>query len=118
AGAQRAADMRHTPDAVLIRDENEALSMCKAVRCLQVVGIALNEVDLAVAILVPQQRQVSSLLLRNDDVVVGKNEQSARMLQARDKGRGGKTLHHPRHLSRTCDDQRSACRDRIALWRR
>jgi hypothetical protein len=40
----------------------------------------LNEVDLAVAILVPQQRQISGLLLGNDDVVVGKNEQSARML--------------------------------------
>src|SRR5262245_14597383 len=40
-GAQRAADMRHAPDSVLIRDQNEALSMCKAVRCLQVVGIAL-----------------------------------------------------------------------------
>jgi hypothetical protein len=72
--------MRHAPDAVLIRDQNEAVSVSKPVRRLEVVGIALNEVDLAVAILIPQQRQISGLLLGNDDVVIGKNEQSARML--------------------------------------
>ena len=118
AGAQRAGHMRHAPDAVLICNENEAVFVCKPVRCLEVVGKALDEVRLAVAILVPQQREISGLLLRNDDVVVGKNEQSPRMLEPGDKRRGRETFHHAWHLSRIRDDQGSARRDGIALWRR
>jgi len=116
--AQRAADMRHAPDAVLIRHENKAVAIGKPVRRLEVVGKAFNEVHLPIAVLVPQQREISRLLLRDDDVVVGKHEQSPRMLEPGDERRGGKTLHHARRLPRIRNDQRPACRDRIALWRR
>src|SRR5262245_48922162 len=109
--------MRHTPDALLIRNENKAIPIGEAIRRLEVVSIAFDVVRLAITILVPQQRQMSGLLLRNNDIVIGKNEQSARVLQARDKWRSCKALHHPRRLSRIWYEQRSACGDWITFRR-
>src|SRR5262249_30757775 len=81
-----------------------------------VVGIPFDEICLAVTIRVPQQRQISGPLFCNDDIVIGKHEQSARMLEPRDKCRGCEALHHPWRLSCVRYDQRSACRDWIAFW--
>src|SRR5438552_188420 len=61
---------------------------------------------------------MSGLLLGNDHIVIRKNEQSARMLEAYDKRRSGEALHHPRRLSCIWDKERSTCRDRIAFGRR
>ena len=108
--------MRHAPDALLICNEHKAVSVGEAIRGLEVVSIALDVVRPAITILVPQQRQISGLLLSNNDIVIGKNKQSARMLQACDKWRGGEAIHHPRRLSCIWDDQRSACRDWIRFW--
>src|SRR5215475_7010973 len=66
----------------------------------------------------PQQRQISSPLLCNNDIVIGKNEQSARMLQPRDKWRDREALHHPWRLSCIWYEQRSACRDWVGFRRR
>jgi hypothetical protein len=93
-----AAYMRHAPDALLICNEHKAVPVRETIRCLEVVSIALDEVRLAITILIPQQRQMPGPLFRNNDIVIGQNEQSARMLQARDKWRGGKALHHARRL--------------------
>jgi len=113
-----AADMRHAPDALLIRDEHKAVPVREAIGSLEVVGITLNEVGFAVPILVSQQRQMSGPLFRDDDIVVGKYEQSARVLQAGDECRGGESLHHPWRLPCIGDDQGAACRDWIAFRRR
>ena len=117
-GTHRAADVRHAPDSLLVCHEHKAVSVREAIGGLEVIGIALDEVGLAIPLLVPQQGQIAGPLFCDDDIVVGKNEQSTRMLQARDERRGGEILHHARHLSRIWDDQRSACRDWIALSRR
>jgi hypothetical protein len=66
--------MRHAPDALLICDEHEAVPVREPIRCLEVVGIALDEVSLAVTVRVPQQRQMSRPLFCDDDIVVGKHE--------------------------------------------
>jgi hypothetical protein len=113
-----AAYMRYAPDAVLICNEHKAFPVGQAIRGLEVVSIALDVVGLAVTILVAQQRQVPGPLFRNNDIVIGKNEQSARMLQARDKWRGREALHHAWRLSCIWYDQRSACRDFPAFGRR
>src|SRR5262249_6015566 len=88
AATNGAADMRHAPDALLICNEHKAVPVREAVRCFEIISIALNEVRLAVTILVPQQRQISSSLFCNNDIVIGRNEQSAAMVQPRDKRRG------------------------------
>jgi hypothetical protein len=75
-----AADMRHAPDALLICNEHKAVPVREAIRCLEVISITLNEVRLAVTILIPQQRQIPGPLLRNNDIVIGEDEQAARML--------------------------------------
>src|SRR5438094_776404 len=110
--------MRHAPDALLVCNEHKAVPVGEAIRCLEVVGIAFDVIRLPITILVPQQRQVSGLLLRNNDIVIGKDEQSARMFQARDKWRGCEALHHAWRLSCIWCEQRSACRDWIAFRRR
>src|SRR5262245_61915705 len=71
--------MRHAPDALLICNEHKAVAVREAVRCFEIISIALNEVRLAVTILVPQQRQKSRPRLGNNDIVIGKNEPAARM---------------------------------------
>jgi hypothetical protein len=88
-----AAHMRHAPDALLICNEHKTVPVREAVRCLEVVGIALDEVSLAIAILVPQERQISGPLFCDNDIVIGKNEQSTWMLEARDEWRGCEALH-------------------------
>src|SRR5262245_42094914 len=110
--------MRHAPDALLICNEHKAVPVREAVRCFEIISIALNEVRLAVTILVPQQRQISSSLFCNYDIVIGKNEQSAGVLQPRDKRRGCEALDHPWRLSCVWYEQRSTCRNWIAFWRR
>ena len=72
--------MRHAPDTLLIGNEHKAVPVGEAVRCLEVVSIALDEIRLAVTVLVPQQCQVSGPLFCNNDIIIGKNQQSARML--------------------------------------
>jgi hypothetical protein len=110
--------MRHAPDAHLIYNEHKAVPVGEAIRCLEVVSIALDKIRLAITILVAQQRQISGPLFCNNDIVIGKNEQSARMLQARDKCRGCEAFHHPWRLSRVWYEQRPTCRDWIAFRRR
>src|SRR5207249_9049392 len=65
-GTQCAADMRHTPDALLICNEHKAVPVGEAIRGLEVVSIAFDIVRLAITILVAQQRQRSGPLLRNN----------------------------------------------------
>src|SRR5437588_8668175 len=98
-GSECAAHMGHTPDALLICNKHKAVPVGEAVRGLEVVSVAFNVVRLAVTILVPQQRQISGLLLSNNHIVIRKDEQSARMLEAYDIRRNGEALHHPRRLS-------------------
>ena len=47
AAAHCAADMRHAPDTLLIGNEHKAVPVGEAVRCLEVVSIALDEIRLA-----------------------------------------------------------------------
>jgi len=117
-GTHRAADVRHAPDSLLVCHEHKAVSVREAIGGLEVIGIALDEVGLAIPVLVPQQGQIASPLFCDDDIVIGKNEQSTRMLQARNEWRDCEALHHARGLSGVWDDQRSACGDRIAFRRR
>src|ERR1700757_2548772 len=102
--------MRHAPDALLICNQHKAVPVSEAIRRFEVVSVAFDVVRLAIAILVPQQCQMSRLLLRNNDIVVGKNQQSTRMLEANDKWCCGKALHHARRLPRIWDHQRSVDR--------
>ena len=95
----------------MICNEHKAVTVCEAIRCVKVVGIALDVIRLAITILIAKQGQISGLLLSDNDIVVGKNKQSARMLQACDKRGGGEALHHSRRLSCIWNDQRSACGD-------
>src|ERR1700758_557715 len=110
--------MRHAPDALLICNQHKAVPVSEAIRRFEVVSVAFDVVRLAIAILVPQQCQMSRLLLRNNDIVVGKNQQSTRMLEANDKWCCGKALHHARRLPRIWDHQGSAGRDWTTFWRR
>src|ERR1700730_3684323 len=110
--------MRYAPDALLICDEHKTVPVREAIRCLEVVSIAFDEIRLPITILVPQQRQISSSLFCNNDIVIGKNEQSAGILQPRDKWRDCEALHHPWRLSCVWYEQRSACRDWIGFRRR
>ena len=45
--------MRHTPDALLIRNENKAIPIGEAIRRLEVVSIAFDVIRLPITILVP-----------------------------------------------------------------
>src|ERR1700738_1307187 len=110
--------MRDTPDALLICNEHKAVSVGEAIRGLEVVSVAFDVVRFPITILVPQQRQISGFLLSDNDIVIGKNEQSARMLEPYDKCRGREALHDPRRLSCIWNEQRSAWRDWGAFWRR
>src|SRR5262249_9723049 len=87
------------PYALLICDELKSIPVGEAIRGFEIVSIAFDVVRLAITVLISQQRQMPGLLLRNNDISIGEDEQSARMLQARDKRRGGEALHHARHLS-------------------
>ena len=117
-GTQCAAYMWHAPDALLICDEHKPVPVGEPIRGFEIVSIAFDEVRLAIAILIPQQRQMPGPLLRNNDIVIGEDEQSARMLQPRDKRRCGEALHHARHLSCIRYEKRSACRHWVAFRRR
>src|SRR6202048_5347796 len=110
--------MRDTPDALLICNEHKAVSVGEAIRGLEVVSVAFDVVRFPITILVPQQRQISGFLLSDNDIVIGKNEQSARMLEPYDKCRGREALHDPRRLSCIWNEQRSAFPDGSAFWRR
>src|ERR1700730_18126278 len=110
--------MRHAPDALLICNEHKTIPVREAIRCLEVVSIAFDVIRLPITILVAQQRQISSSLFCNNDIVIGKNEQSAGMLQPRHKRLGCEALHHPWRLSCVWYEQRPTCRDWIAFWRR
>ena len=91
--------MRDTPDAVLICNEHKAVPVGEAIRGLEVVSVAFDVVRFPITILVPQQRQISGFLLSDNDIVIGKNEQSARMLEPYHKCRGREALHEPRRLA-------------------
>src|SRR4051812_823584 len=110
--------MGHSPYTFLICNEHKSVSVGETIGGLEVVSIAFNEVGLAVTILIPQEREISGLLLCNNDIVVGQDEQSARVLQACDKRRNCEALHDSRRLSCVWDEQRSACRNWIGFWRR
>src|SRR5262249_57459140 len=102
--------MWYAPYALLICDENKPIPVGEAIRGFEIVSIAFDVVRLAITVLISQQRQMPGLLLRNNDIIIGEDEQSARMLQARNKRRGGEALHPPRHLSCIRYDQRPPCR--------
>ena len=97
--------MRHPPDALLICNKHKAVPVGQAIRSFEVVGVPFDVVRLPVTILVPQQRQVSGLLLSNNDIVIGKSRRAARMLEPYDKGRDGEALYDPRRLSCIWDEQ-------------
>src|SRR5262249_36178525 len=100
--------MWYAPYALLICDENKPIPVGEAIRRFEIVSIAFDVVRLAITVLISQQRQMPGLLFRNNDIIIGEDEQSARMLQARDKRRGGEALHHARHLSCIRYEQRTA----------
>ena len=51
------------PDAVLVRDQNVALTPGKAVGLIEVFGVALDELGLAAIFRSPQERQMAGRLL-------------------------------------------------------
>src|SRR5262249_44259648 len=116
-GTQCAAYMWYAPYALLICDENKPIPVDEAIRGFEIVSIAFDVVCLAITVLISQQRQMPGLRFRNNDIIIGEDEQSARMLQARDKQRGGESLHHPWRLSCIWYEQRSALRGWIGFRR-
>src|SRR5215213_3436823 len=118
AGAYSPSDMRHFPDALLICDQHMALSPGEAVRRAEIVGIALDVIGFAVAVLISQQRQIAGLLFGHDHIIVWKHQKPPRMLESSDERRHGEADHHLGHLPGVGHRQRTARRDCLRLWPR
>ena len=73
--------MRHLPDAILVGDQHEAVPPSEPIGAVEALGMALNPVGLAVAVIVTQQREVAFALLGYDHVAVRQHQQAARMLE-------------------------------------
>jgi hypothetical protein len=69
--------MWYAPYALLICDENKPIPVGEAIRGFEIVSIAFDVVRLAITVLISQQRQMPGLLLRNNDIIIGEDEQSA-----------------------------------------
>jgi hypothetical protein len=79
-GTQCAAYMWYAPYALLICDENKPIPVGEAIRGFEIVSLAFDVVRFAITVLISQQRQMPGLLFRNNELIIGENEQSARML--------------------------------------
>src|SRR4029453_11174733 len=117
-GTQGAEPMRHLPDAVLIGDQYEAVTPSKPVRTIEALGMPLNPIGLAVAVVVAQQREVTFALLGEDHVTVRQYQQAARMLQPGREGCHGETVRHLWFLILVRDNERATRHDWSRLWRR
>src|SRR5262249_58490686 len=99
--------MWYAPYALLICDENKPIPVGEAIRGFEIVSIAFDVVRLAITVLISQQRQMPGLLLRNNDIIIGEDEQSAGVLQPPGQRPGCEDLPHPRRLSSGVDYQDS-----------
>src|SRR5262245_57540532 len=70
SGADIAEFVRHLPNAVLIGNENVTLPPGQPVGLVEALRMPFDEFRLAVAIGIPEQSEMSLLLLGNDDVTV------------------------------------------------
>src|SRR5262245_6993458 len=66
SGTQGTEPMRDLPDAILVGDQYEAVTPSKPVGTIEALGMALNPISLAVAIVVTQQREMAFALLGNE----------------------------------------------------
>src|SRR5262245_2728601 len=70
SGTQGTEPMRHLPDAILVGDQYEAITPSQPVGTIEALGMALNPIGLAVAVVVTQQREMAFALLGDDHVTV------------------------------------------------
>ena len=72
-GAQRADDVRHPPDAVLVGDQQIIVLPGEAVRPVQILDMAADPLGAPLAV-ITQQGQVAPALLGNQHIAVGQDQ--------------------------------------------
>jgi hypothetical protein len=82
--------VRHTPDAVLVGDQDLVAPERKAIGLVEVLHVAIDPLGATLAI-VAQQRQITRTLLGYQDVAVGQHQQAPRIGETARKRRRGET---------------------------
>src|SRR4029077_5873424 len=116
-GAERAENLRHAPDAVLVGYQYVAVPPGESVGSVKILDVAFDPLRTSAAV-IAQQRQIAGFLLGDQDVAVRKNKQPPGMREAGDQRRRGETGRHLRHLSIVGNDQGPIGNDRARLRRR
>ena len=116
-GAERAENLRHAPDTVLVGYQDVAVPPSESVGSVQILDVAFDPLRTSAAV-IAQQRQIAGFLFGDQDVAVGKNKQPPGMGEAGDQRRRGETGRHLRHLSIVGNDQGPIGNDRPGLRRR
>src|SRR5882672_5846447 len=78
ARTERADDVRHAPDAVLVGDEEVVVAPSEAVGPVEVLDIAIDPFGTTFAV-VPQQGEIPGALLGHQHIAIGQHEQPARV---------------------------------------
>src|SRR5262249_15670440 len=83
---------------------------------IEALGVTLDPIALAVAVLVAQQRQIADFLLGHELVAVGQHQETARMLQAAREQCGFETLGHARGLAVIFEREWPIAHDWAGSW--
>src|SRR5262249_59910977 len=78
AGAERAEDVRHAPDSILVSHEDVVLPPRESVRPVQIFDVTVDPPSVPGAV-VPQQSEISGALFSNQNIAIGQNEQLSRI---------------------------------------
>ena len=116
-GAQRADDVRHPPDAVLVGDQQIIVLPGEAVRPVQILHMAVDPLGVPLAV-ITQQGQVAPALLGNQHIAVGQDQQAPRVDKASGKGGRGETRRYLQGLTVERDRQHPVGDDRAGFRRR
>ena len=117
ARAQRAENVRHAPDAVLVGDQHVIALPGQTVRPVEILDMPVDPHRMAAAV-VAQQREIAGALFRDQNVAIRQHQQTSRVDEAGRERRCREAGRHLRGLSGVSDNERPVAHDRSCLRRR
>ena len=117
ARAQRAENVRHAPDAVLVGDQHVIALPGQTVRPVEILDMPVDPHRMAAAV-VAQQREIAGALFRDQNVAIRQHQQTSRVDEAGRERRCREAGRQLRGLSGVSDNERPVTHDRSRLRRR
>ena len=117
AGAQRAKNVRHAPDAVLVGDQHVIALPGQPVRPVEIFDMPVDPHRVSAAV-IAQQRQIAGTLFGDQNIAVRQHQETPRIGEAGCERRRREACRHLRRLPAVGNDQRPIGDDRPGLRRR